>query len=86
MVRAAYSLLQPVLRTSMTADILKSAKVDVDGTMYLEDFLGDNDFNLFNKSIVSIAIYTDAAWPCYSVWLVGCFVFNGSLRQYFSPY
>ena len=62
MVRAAYSLLQPVLRTSMTADILKSAKVDVDGTMYLEDFLGDNDFNLFNKSIVSIAIYT---------WLLG---------------
>lgn len=51
MVKSAYSLLRPVLRSTMTQDILKSAKVDTDGTMYLDDFLGDNDFSLFNKSV-----------------------------------
>ena len=50
MVRRAYNILMPVLLSDMTKDILKSAKVDIDGTMYLDDFLGDNDFNWFNRN------------------------------------
>lgn len=51
MVRRAFNILQPVLLTTMTEDILKSAKVDSDGTMYLDDFLGNNDVDLFNKTL-----------------------------------
>ena len=43
----------PVLLSDMTQDILKSAKVDSDGSMYLDDFLGNNDLDLFNRSKVS---------------------------------
>ena len=52
MVRRAFNILQPALLSAMTQDILKSAKVDGDGTMYLDDFLGDNDLNVFNKTKV----------------------------------
>ena len=54
MLRRAYNILMPVLLSDMTQDILKSAKVDIDGSMYLDDFLGNNDFDLFNRSKVSV--------------------------------
>ena len=52
MVKWAYAILRPELRSKMTDDILKSAKVDKDGMMYLDDFLGNDDLNLFNKTKV----------------------------------
>ena len=57
MVKRAYAILRPVLRSVMTEDVLKTAKVDIDGTLYLDDFLGDNDVNLFNKTKVRYFLF-----------------------------
>ena len=57
MVRRAFNILMPVLLSDMTKDILKSAKVDSDGLMYLDDFLGNNDFDLFNRSKVAVYVH-----------------------------
>ena len=59
MVRTAYGILRPVLRSTMTEDILTSAKVEIDGTMYLDNFLGDDDLDLFNKSLVITPINSE---------------------------
>ena len=56
MVKEAYNILRPALRTAMTEDILKEAKVESDGTMYLDNFLGDNDVDLLNNTKVIICI------------------------------
>jgi hypothetical protein len=52
MLKYALKVLGPVLRTEMSEDISRSTKTDVDGSMYIDDFLGDDDINLFNKSVV----------------------------------
>ena len=56
-VRTAYDILRPVLRITMTDDILTSAKTDVDGSMYLDNFLGDDDVDIFNRSLVNIKCF-----------------------------
>jgi len=53
MLEFAYEQLGPPLKTNMINDVL-SAIVEEGDTCYIDDFLGNDDFDLFNRSLVSI--------------------------------
>ena len=61
MLKTAYNILRPVLRTAMSHDLLKTAKEDHDGTMYFDNFLGNDDIDLLNQTKVVL------------FWLLGLF-------------
>ena len=52
MLKTAFNILRPALRTAMSSDLLKTAKEDHDGTMYFDNFLGNDDIDLLNQTKV----------------------------------
>ncbi|KAL4240066.1 hypothetical protein ACF0H5_000860 [Mactra antiquata] len=75
MLKFAYNTLHPVVQKQMTADIIQSTHRDTTGAMYVDDFLGDKDFDLFNRSenkaedrIFTTAVSVNALINVWTVW------------------
>lgn len=52
--RRVWKILGEALFGKMTSRLLTSYNTDDDGLVYFDDFLGDGDISLFNKTIVSV--------------------------------
>lgn len=71
----AFKTLGSVLHGKMTDDVTRSVKRDASGSLYIDDFLGDNDYDLFNKSvnraedrIFSTAVSINALINTWTLW------------------
>ena len=60
----AYTTLWPVLKTNMTKDVLSSIQ-SVGGESFIDNFLGRDDINLLNKTVVtfhSFSLEYEVTW------------------------